>query len=104
MCETKMKCVDVECESNFLYLLSCFHTFEDAKGNVSETRVDYILNTETFTDDLDHLYELERALLVLVAFRVSAHIVFDIRFLFILLEGKPIGNSLFIFLTICLTD
>lgn len=80
--------------------LTCFHSLEDARCNVSETRVDEILNQDTFADDLDHLCILERALLTLVAFRVSALNVFDIRFLFILMEGRPLGNSLFVFVTI----
>ena len=88
-----------------MYVLSCFHSLKDARCNVSETRVDETLNKDTFADDMDHLCILERALLTLVAFRVSAHNVFDIRFLFILMQGKPLGNSLFVFLTIwSLTD
>ncbi|XP_074613396.1 uncharacterized protein LOC141873316 isoform X2 [Acropora palmata] len=43
----------------------------DARCNVSETRVDELLNQDTFADDLDHLCILERALLTLVAFRMS---------------------------------
>ena len=34
--------------------------------------MDELLNQDTFADDLDHLCILERALLTLVAFRVSA--------------------------------
>lgn len=83
-----------------MYVLSCFHSLKDARCNVSETRVHEILNQDTFADDLDHLCTLERALLTLVAFRVSALNVFDIRFLFILMEGRPLGISLFVFVTI----
>lgn len=88
-----------------MYVLSCFHSLKDARCNVSETRVHEILNQDTFADNLDHLCILERALLTLVAFRVSALNVFDIRFLFILMEGRSLGNSLFVFVTIrSLTD
>ena len=83
-----------------MYVLSCFHSLKDARCNVSETRVHEILNQDTFADNLDHLCILERALLTLVAFRVSALNVFDIRFLFILMEGRPLGNSFFVFVTI----